>query len=335
MGEKSNEENNDNSASSANANGTNTNRRSFLKYVAAGAVGVGIASAVEIPVLSNRVTGENIDLQQVQTQLEDANNKISQLNSQIQSDTTQINSLQSQVSSLQGQQASTTAIKDFSVNEQKILEALVETIIPSDSNGPGAKEAGVMYFIADQIGSDYGTNARMYMQPPFVKAGISGPITVDGLTYSEGTPDVSWAGGQKYQYNMSLRDFWRYGLEALQKYSNSTLGQNFEALSDNDRTLILNDLNDNKPTDFNGIVPKDFLQEVIFMTWSGFLMDPMYRGNVNMVGWTYTGFTGANMGDSFNSGRDVRKLMVADKPTRFEPHSLGQYQKTLNITGGS
>ena len=96
MGENSNQENKDDSESSAKT--TDTNRRSFLKYVAAGAVGVGIASAVEIPVLSNMVTGENIDLQQAQTQLQDANNKINQLNSQIQSDTSQINSLQSNVS---------------------------------------------------------------------------------------------------------------------------------------------------------------------------------------------------------------------------------------------
>lgn len=339
MGE-TNEENKDNSESpdkpaNTEAKSGDTNRRSFLKYVAAGAVGVGIASAVEIPVLSNMVTGENIDLQQAQTQLQDANNKINQLNSQIQSDTSQINSLQSNVSDLQGQIDSITAVKDFSVNEQKIVEAMVETIIPSDSNGPGAKEAGVVYFIDNQIGSDYGTSARMYMQPPFVRAGTAGPLTVDGITYPSGSPDVPWSGGQKYQYNMTLRDFWRYGLEAMQKYSNSVFGQNFETLSDSQRTLILQDLNDNKPTNFNGIVPKDFLQEAIFMTWSGFLMDPMYGGNINMVGWTYTGFTGANMGDSFNSGRDTRALMVADKPTRFEPHSLGQYQKTLKIIGGT
>ena len=333
MGENSNQENKDDSESSAKT--TDTNRRSFLKYVAAGAVGVGIASAVEIPVLSNMVTGENIDLQQAQTQLQDANNKINQLNSQIQSDTSQINSLQSNVSDLQGQIDSITAIKEFSVNEQKIVEALVETIIPSDSNSPGAKEAGVIYFIANQVGSDYGNNARMYMQPPFIRAGTAGPLIVDGITYSEGSPDVPWSGGQQYQYNLTLRDFWRYGLEAMQKYSNSIFGQNFENLTDSQRTLILQDLNDNKPTDFNGIVPKDFLQEVIFMTWSGFLMDPMYGGNINMVGWTYTGFTGANMGDSFNSGRDTRALMVADKPTRFAPHSLGQYQKTLKILGGT
>lgn len=331
--EDSEEENKDNSVSSTNKG--DTSRRSFLKYVAAGAVGVGVASAVEIPVLSNVLTGSNIDLQQAQTQLNEANSKIDQLNSQLQQDTSQINSLQSQVSSLQSQQTSDNAIKELSINEQKIVEALVETIIPSDSNGPGAKEAGVIYFIDKQLSSDYGTNARMYMQSPFVQAGTNGPFTFEGILYSEGTPNVPWQAATKYQYNMTLRNFWRYGLEALQNYTNLILGKNFEDLGESDRTQMLNNLYDNIPTDFNGIVPRDFFQEVIFMTWSGFFMDPMYGGNKDMVGWKLTGFTGANMNDAFGEGQDPTKLMVADKPTRFNPHSLGEYQKTLKITGGS
>jgi hypothetical protein len=334
MGENANEENKGNS-DSTNSKPTDTNRRNFLKYAAAGAIGVGIASAVEIPVLSNMVTGENIDLQQAQTQLKDANNKIDQLNSQLQQDTSQINSLQSQVSSLQSQQASSNTVKDLSISEQKLIEAIVETIIPSDSSGPGAKEAGVIYFIANQIGSNYGNNGEMYMKPPFIQSGTQGPITVDGITYSDGTPELEWQAAHKYQYNMTLRNFWRYGLEALQNYTNSVLGKNFEDLNEGDRAQMLKNLYDNKPTEFNGIVPRDFFQEVVFMTWSGFLMDPMYGGNQGMVGWKLTGFTGANMGDSFNSGRDVRQLMVADKPTRLDPHSLGEYQKTLKIIGGS
>ena len=333
MGEGSNEETKDNSEVPSKS--ADNNRRSFLKYVAAGAVGVGIASAVEIPVLSNMLTGGNIDLQQAQTQLKEANNKISQLNSQLQQDTTQINSLQSQVSSLQSQQDSSNTIKDLSISEQKLIEAIVETIIPSDSSGQGAKEAGVIYFIAKQIGSNYGNNSEMYMNPPFVQSGTNGPITVDGITYSDGTPELEWQAAHKYQYNMSLRNFWRYGLEALQNYTNSVLGKNFEDLSESDRVQMLNNLYDNEPTEFNGIVPRDFFQEVVFMTWSGFFMDPMYGGNQGMVGWKLTGFTGANMADTFGEGQVPTQLMVADKPTKFNPHSLGEFQKALKIIGGS
>jgi gluconate 2-dehydrogenase gamma chain len=304
-----------------------TNRRQFLKYAAVGAVGVGIASAVEIPVLSNMVKAEDIKLQE-------ANTKIDQLNSTVQQDQTQINNLTSQVSDLQSQLAGNQGLSVLNIDEQKVLEAIVETIIPTDSNGPGAKEAGVIYFIDKQLGGDYGTNARMYMKGPFVLSGQAGPLTVDGINYPQGSPSEPYS-GPTYQYNMSLRDFWRYGLEALENYATKAYGDRFENLSNTQKIEVLTEIYDNKPTDFNDIVPNDFFNELIFMTYSGFFMDPLYGGNIGMVGWKLTGFSGANMGDTFNTGRDVKALMVADKPTRYSPHSLGEYQKTLNLIGGT
>lgn len=269
------------------------NRREFIKIGAAGAIGFGVASAIEIPLLSNQLTN-------------------------------QTNSSNNQIQSIQNQQQAFIAL---GLNEQSLVEAIVETIIPADNNGPGAKEAGVIYFIDHQLGGDYGLSARMYMKEPFVLSGQKGPITVDGITYPQGTPDEPYS-GPTYQYDLTLREFWRTGLIALQKYSNSVYNKNFESLTADQRTTVLTDLYNNKPTEFGGIVPKDFFSEIIFMTYSGFLMDPVYGGNLNMIGWTLTGFTGADMGDSFKAGRDVMKLMVASTPTRYAPHSLGEFQKS-------
>jgi len=272
-------------------------RREFIKIGAAGAIGFGVASAIEIPLLENSINNDN--------------NKISQL--------------QSQISSITQQHQ---ALITLGFNEQKIVEAIVETIIPSDSSGPGAKEAGVIFFIDHQLALEYGNNARMYMKGPFVPSGQAGPITVGGITYSQGSPAEPFT-GPTYQYSLTLREFWRAGLLALQTYSNSGLGKNFEVLTTDQRTQILTDLYNNKPTSFNNILPKDFFNELIFMTYAGFTMDPVYGGNVNKVGWSLTGFTGANMGDSFNEGRNVQQLMVASTPTRLPPHSLGEFQKAM------
>jgi gluconate 2-dehydrogenase gamma chain len=272
-------------------------RREFIKIGAAGAIGFGVASAIEIPLLENQISG---------------NDK-------------QIASLNSQIQDLQSQQQ---AFITLGVNEQKIVEAAVETIIPTDSTGPGAKEAGVIFFIDHQLAMEYGNNARMYMNGPFVPSGQAGPITVGGVAYSAGSPTEPFS-GPTYQYALTLREFWRTGLLALQAYSNSSLGKNFEDLTNDQRTQVLTDLYNNKPTSFNNILPKDFFNELIFMTYAGFTMDPVYGGNANKVGWQLTGFTGANMGDSFNEGRDVTALMVASSPTRLPPHSLGEFQKAM------
>jgi hypothetical protein len=172
------------------------------------------------------------------------------------------------------------------------------------------------------------------MKGPFVLSGQPGPITVDGITYPQGTPTVPFT-GPTFQYNLSMREFWRIGLSSLQTYSNSVYGRNVQDLTAEEITQLLTDLYNNVPTNFGNIVPRDFFNELIFMTWSGVLMDPLYGGNIGMVGWLHTGFTGANMADSFNEGRNVLELMVADKPTRFPPHSLGEFQRTLNLIGGS
>lgn len=268
-------------------------RREFIKIGAAAAIGAGVASVIEIPFLQNSINNDDT--------------KISQLQSQI-----------------AGQQALIT----LGFDEQKIVEAIVETIIPSDQNGPGAKEAGVIYFIDHQLAMEYGNNARMYMNGPFVPSGQAGPITLGGITYSQGSPTVPFT-GPTYQYSLTLREFWRAGVLALQAYSNSALGKKFEDLTTDQRTQILTDLYNNKPTSFNNILPKDFFNELIFMTYAGFTMDPVYGGNANKVGWSLTGFTGVNMGDSFNEGRNVMQLMVASAPTRMPPHSLGEFQKAM------
>ena len=102
-------------------------RREFIKIGAAGAIGVGVASAIEIPILENIIQNDN--------------KKISQEQSQV----------------TQGQQGFLT----LNGTEQAIVEAVAETMIPTDSKGPGAKEAGVVYFIDKQLAGDYGNNTRM------------------------------------------------------------------------------------------------------------------------------------------------------------------------------
>ena len=167
----------------------------------------------------------------------------------------------------------------------------------------------------------------MFMDGPFVAPAQTGSITVGTQTYSAGSPKVRVGAGTNYQYPLNLREFWRVGLIALQAYANSAYGGNFETLSSANQLLLLQDLWANKPTSFSKILPSDFAYELTFMTWAGFLMDPIYGGNQNMVGWTFTGFNGVNFGNFYGEGQDQKALMVATAPTRLKPASLAQYQQ--------
>ncbi len=319
----------------------NQTRREFLKLGLAAAASAATASAIEIPLFNNQNSS-------MQTKLNNANSQLSSANSQLSSANTQISNLKLRVNTVVG-------FISLSVTEQSLLEKIVETIIPTDTD-PGAKEAGVIYFIDRALAGDYGQSANMFVDGPHILPRIpasttntltvsptlswanlpgnsTAPITYTGGTI--GTPGVG-AGitasprvgsGINYQYPLNFREFWRVGLVALQAYANSAYGGNFETLSSANQLLLLQDLWANKPTSFGSILPSDFAYELVFMTWAGFLMDPIYGGNQNMVGWKYTGFNGVNFGNFYGEGHDPKTLMVATAPTRLQPASLAQYQQ--------
>jgi gluconate 2-dehydrogenase gamma chain len=295
----------------------NQTRREFLKLGLAAAASAAVASGIEIPLLGN----QNASLQ------------------------SQLNNANSQISNLQTRVNNVVGFVSLSVTEQSLVEAIVETIIPSDSNGPGAKEAGAIYFIDRQLAGDYGQSANMFMDGPFVLPRQTGSFSVNGrdiynlsnltpisLPYT-GTPSPRVGAGINYQYPLNLREFWRVGLVALQAYANSAYGGNFESLTAANQLQLLLDLWGNKPSSFGSITPSDFAYELTFMAWAGFLMDPIYGGNQNMVGWTYTGFNGVNFGNFYGEGYDQKSLMVATSPTRLKPASLAQYQQ--KASGGA
>jgi gluconate 2-dehydrogenase gamma chain len=300
-----------------------TTRREFLKIGLAAAGGALAASGVEIPLFSAKDSS-------MQTQLNSAN---------------------TQLTNLQNQLKTVTGFLTLNVKEQALLEPIVETIIPSDSTGPGAKEAGVIYFIDRQLAGDYGQSANMFMDGPFaipsnnpiVAPGIPTskaylalyPSAPTSMTYS-GTVVPRVGSGINYQYPLNLRAFWKSGLEAVQNYAkSSTYGATFQKLSADKQLALLLDLWAGKPASFaddfgNVIRPVDFAYELSFMTWAGFTMDPLYGGNQNMVGWQYMGFNGVNLGNAYGEGLSQKDLMIATTPTRLKPASLAQYQQAAS-----
>src|SRR6266702_4061561 len=111
-------------------------RREFLKLGLAAAASAVTASAIEIPLFNNQNSS-------MQTKLNNANSQLNGANSQLSSANSQISNLKTRVDTVVG-------FISLSITEQSLLEKIVETIIPTDAD-PGAKEAGVIYFIDRQL----------------------------------------------------------------------------------------------------------------------------------------------------------------------------------------
>src|ERR1700682_5810687 len=104
--------------------------------------------------------------------------------------------------------------------EQAFIEAAVARLIPSDELGPGAKEAGVSYFIDQQLAGAYGTMARNYKQGP----------------WPEGTPQ------QGYQSRLMPQEVYRAAILEINAYCTGRYDKVFEALSAAQQDELLGDL---------------------------------------------------------------------------------------------
>src|SRR5207302_1093779 len=93
--------------------------------------------------------------------------------------------------------------------EVAFVEAAVARLIPADELGPGAKEAGVAYFIDRQLFGGWGTMAKMYRQGP----------------WPEGTPQ------QGYQSPLTPPQVYRIGIGEVNAHCAKQYGHSFSALT--------------------------------------------------------------------------------------------------------
>lgn len=61
------------------------------------------------------------------------------------------------------------------------------------------------------------------------------------------------------------------------------------------------------------------------MVTAGYWTDPLYGGNIGMVGWDLLAFPGVNNGVA--QGTTTKALAVASTPTRLPPRSLSDIDK--------
>jgi gluconate 2-dehydrogenase gamma chain len=351
---------------------SDASRRTFLKIGAAAVGGLAIGAAavyVAKPSTTSTVTSTQLGTTGTSTVTSTATSTLpaSTVTSTVTDTSTVTNS--SQLLSTQDQLDTLTAFLSLSSTEQTELAAIASAIIPTDSTGPGATTAGVIYFIDRQLKNVYGTSGLQYRDGPYIPANSTNAVTVDGISYpgasvtyaTPGAPVTSYTfayqptanvrvgAGTRYQYAWTMKQFWTIGLAGIEAYSNAAYGGNFETLSAANQTAALTDLWNNKPTygtnqeviegvnsyaagvtggsQFGDILPSDFAYELFFMVWNGFWVDPVYGGNKGMVGWSYVGYHGVNLGNFYGEGYTSKQLMVMTTPLVLQPASLGQYQK--------
>jgi gluconate 2-dehydrogenase gamma chain len=159
----------------------------------------------------------------------------------------------------------------FSEPEWKFVEAAVERLIPADAHNPGAFEAGVAFYIDQQLAGAYGLAAKMYKRGPW---------------------NPSAAPEYGYQLALTPQQVYRLGIAATNAYCRKTHGKTFDALSPANQDEVLNQLDQSKLS-FDAVPAKAFFEMLLASTVEGFFADPLYGGNRDKIGWKLVGFPGA------------------------------------------
>ena len=200
----------------------------------------------------------------------------------------------------QGQSTPTTqGFEYFTPFQAAIVTAACGRIIPTDANGPGATEAGVVYFIDRQISALYGVTGRRYEQGPF----------------------ATGASTQGDQSGMLMRDRYRQGVLGMEAYAQQLYQTGFAQLTPDQQDRVLHDMEAGIPTTFDGtsiqasttqpasggteaglrqpttggpgVGAAAFFSLLRTHAIAGFFADPVHGGNRDMVGWQLIGFPGA------------------------------------------
>jgi gluconate 2-dehydrogenase gamma chain len=182
----------------------------------------------------------------------------------------------------------------FTEPEATFIEAAVERLIPTDDHGPGARSAGVAFFIDQQLLGAFGTAAKTYRGGPW---GVGTPM-------------------QGYQLRQTPAEVYRQGIAATEAYCNKTYQSRFAELTAAQQDDVLKGL-DAGTIKFDIVPAKTFFEMLLQNTVEGFFADPQYGGNRNKAGWKLIGFPGvaayyADKITDYNKAYNVTPVSIAD-----------------------
>ena len=160
----------------------------------------------------------------------------------------------------------------FTPAEGRTVEAVVDRMIPPDPDTPGGKDAGCAVFIDRQLAGPFGQATSHYK----------------GTPYKKGEKD------QGAQSAATPAEQYRLALAALDTHAKAKFGgKAFADLDDADKDRVIVALERGEVAVEGGVDGKAFFTILLKNVREGFFSDPIYGGNVGMVGWKMIGFPGA------------------------------------------
>lgn len=213
-----------------------------------------------------------------------------------------------------------TTLRFLNDHQARTVEAIGARIIPGTPEEPGAREAGTVFYVDQLLASHSGYPDPAYMEGPFADTyeGDEPPPEEEGVVWVQ-EDELERYGRQSA---FVPQESYPMGLTRLDELAQERHGQDFVELGEDDQDTLLEAVEDGEDDDvteiFDELSPSDFFELLRTHTLQGFLADPLYGGNRDMVGWKHVGFPGSRRSfspeDMFDENYDVTPQSLLDLP---------------------
>ncbi|MFD2025163.1 gluconate 2-dehydrogenase subunit 3 family protein [Promicromonospora aerolata] len=219
------------------------------------------------------------------------------------------------------------ALRFFTDQEARLLEAMLARLVPGDAKDPGAVQMGVATYIDGKL-----ADSTPYAEPTYTQGPFAGAYEENPSEVAEGAVPVAEAQLYRYGHQGSRppQETYRLGLAALDRYSQTRFGRVFADLRPERQDEIIVVLDDHQQRSssadritgagsdsaaddgsgsttvatsddvldqaeevFGEVSPGGFFSMVRADTIEGMFADPAYGGNQDLAGWRLVGWPGA------------------------------------------
>lgn len=179
----------------------------------------------------------------------------------------------------------------FTPHEAATVEAATARLLPGDASDPGAREAGVVYYIDHMLSYHEGFNEPTYRQGPYAQ-------TYSGSSPPSGGGNVVWIPADQiyrygYQNILTPREVYRIGIAGLDRLAQGRYDADFVELTPEQQDTLIGRMAAGQAGRFDrNLTAESFFHNLRRHTAEGMFSDPQYGGNRDLVGYRLVGHPG-------------------------------------------
>lgn len=179
--------------------------------------------------------------------------------------------------------------------EAAVVEALAARILPGTPEDPGAREAGVLWYIDALLAYNSGIHEATYTAGPWARTytGDEPPGPDDAETIWVHADEIHRYG---YQAPFSPLQVYQIAVGAIDAHARREYGAGVAELGEVDQDRVIWDMLDESIDGFDRFSPIAFFRTLRRHVSEGMFSDPGYGGNRGLVGWKLVGFPGSQRG---------------------------------------